>query len=74
MMHGCQTGRRGQLRFDDGATAWPQSLIRLIALGGGLVLVLFSWNEVPDRQAPDFFACLLLIVAGICLLRPPPTT
>jgi NADH-quinone oxidoreductase subunit N len=42
-------------------------LIKWIALGGGLVLVLFSWNEVPDRQAAEYHACLLLIVAGICL-------
>src|SRR5205807_8868907 len=40
-------------------------LVRLMALGGGLVLVLFSWNEVPDRQAADYFGCLLLIVAGV---------
>jgi NADH-quinone oxidoreductase subunit N len=43
------------------------SLVRLIALGGGIVLVLFSWNEVPDKQAADYFACLLLIVAGVSL-------
>jgi NADH-quinone oxidoreductase subunit N len=42
-------------------------LIKWIALGGGLVLVLFSWNEVPDRQAAEYHACLLLIIAGICL-------
>jgi NADH-quinone oxidoreductase subunit N len=43
------------------------SLVRLIALGGGVVLVLFSWNEVPERQAADYFACLVLIVAGVAL-------
>jgi NADH-quinone oxidoreductase subunit N len=43
------------------------SLVRLMALGGGIVLVLFSWNEVPDRQAADYFACLVLIVAGVSL-------
>jgi NADH-quinone oxidoreductase subunit N len=43
------------------------SLVRLIALGGGLVLVLFSWNEVPDRHSADYYACLVLIVAGLSL-------
>jgi NADH-quinone oxidoreductase subunit N len=43
------------------------SLIKLIALLGGVVLVLFSWDEVPDRQAGEYFGCLLAIVAGLCL-------
>jgi NADH-quinone oxidoreductase subunit N len=43
------------------------SLIKLIALLGGMVLVLFSWDEVPDRQAGEYFGCLLVIVAGLCL-------
>jgi NADH-quinone oxidoreductase subunit N len=42
-------------------------LIRAIALVGGAVLVLFSWNEVPDRQAADYHGCLLVAVAGLCL-------
>jgi NADH-quinone oxidoreductase subunit N len=42
-------------------------LVRLIALGGGIVLILFSWHEVPERQAADYFACLLLILAGVSL-------
>jgi NADH-quinone oxidoreductase subunit N len=41
--------------------------IKLIALGGGAVLVLISWNELPDRQAADYHACLLIIIAGTCL-------
>jgi NADH-quinone oxidoreductase subunit N len=40
---------------------------KLLALGGGAVLVLFSWNQVPDRQAADYFACLLLMLAGLGL-------
>ncbi len=43
-------------------------LVRAVALGSGAVLVLFSWNEVPDRQAADFFACLLVILAGVSLV------
>jgi NADH-quinone oxidoreductase subunit N len=39
-------------------------LVRVMALVGGAVLVLLSWDEVPDRQAADYHACVLLIVAG----------
>jgi NADH-quinone oxidoreductase subunit N len=42
-------------------------LIKAIALAGGFILVLFSWDEVPDRQAAEYYACLILIVAGLCL-------
>jgi NADH-quinone oxidoreductase subunit N len=42
-------------------------LTKSIALAGGLILVLFSWNEVPDRVAAEYYACLLLIVAGLGL-------
>jgi NADH-quinone oxidoreductase subunit N len=40
---------------------------KALALAGGAVLVLFSWNEVPDRFAAEYHACLLLIIAGLCL-------
>jgi NADH-quinone oxidoreductase subunit N len=52
----------GPLIFDHLA-----ALMRVMALGSGIVLVLFSWNEVPDRQAADHQACLLLVVAGMSL-------
>lgn len=42
-------------------------LVRLIALGGGIILLLLNWNELPDRQAADHHACLLLIVAGVSI-------
>jgi NADH-quinone oxidoreductase subunit N len=42
-------------------------LIKAIALGGGVVLVLCSWDAVPDRQAGEYYACLLLIIAGLSL-------
>jgi NADH-quinone oxidoreductase subunit N len=42
-------------------------LVKAVALVAGGVLVLFSWNEVPDRQAAEYHACLLIIVAGLCL-------
>jgi NADH-quinone oxidoreductase subunit N len=40
---------------------------RVLALGGGLILVLFGWNEVPDRLAGEYHGCLLIIVAGLSL-------
>jgi NADH-quinone oxidoreductase subunit N len=49
---------------------WPDSLAvfaRVLALAGGAILVLISWNEVPDAVAADFHGCLLLIVAGTSL-------
>jgi NADH-quinone oxidoreductase subunit N len=42
-------------------------LIKAIAVAGGLVLVLTGWKEVPDRNAAEFHACVLLITAGIML-------
>lgn len=42
-------------------------LTKLIALVGGLVLVLLSWDEVPDRWAGEYHGCVLLITAGTCL-------
>jgi len=41
--------------------------IKAVALVGGAVLVLCSWNEVPDQQAGEYHACLLLTVAGLSL-------
>lgn len=38
--------------------------IRYVALGGGILLVLLNWNDLPHRQAADHHACLLLIIAG----------
>jgi NADH-quinone oxidoreductase subunit N len=42
-------------------------LTRMIAIIGGIVLVLASWNDVSDRLAPEYHACLLVIVAGLGL-------
>lgn len=49
---------------------WPDSLAeftRGLALAGGALLVLLSWDEVPDAVAAEYHACLLLIVAGTAL-------
>jgi NADH-quinone oxidoreductase subunit N len=42
--------------------------VRFLALAGGAVLVLFTWQEVDDRHAAEYHACLLLITAGIALV------
>jgi NADH-quinone oxidoreductase subunit N len=42
-------------------------LIRVMALVGGGVLVLVSWDELPDDQAADYHGCLLIAVAGLSL-------
>ncbi len=52
------------------SVVWPDTLtflVRVIALAGGAVLVLLSWNEVPDAVAGEYHACLLLITAGTSL-------
>src|SRR5207244_245124 len=43
-------------------------LVKAIALGGAVVLVLCGWDDVPDRFAAEYHACLLLITAGLCLV------
>ena len=41
-------------------------LIKAVALVGGAVFVLFSWDEIPEVHAAEYHACLLVIVAGAC--------
>jgi NADH-quinone oxidoreductase subunit N len=42
-------------------------LFRALSLAGAAVLVLCNWDEVPDDQAADYHACVLIIAAGLCL-------
>jgi NADH-quinone oxidoreductase subunit N len=42
-------------------------IIRVIALAGGAILVLSSWNEVPDEHAAEYQGCLLVTLAGVGL-------
>jgi NADH-quinone oxidoreductase subunit N len=49
---------------------WPDTLAtftRILALVGGAILVLVSWDEVPDAVAGEFHGCLLLIAASTSL-------
>lgn len=41
---------------------------RCLAWLAGMIFVLFSWNEVPDRQAAEWHACLLILMAGLGLV------
>jgi NADH-quinone oxidoreductase subunit N len=43
-------------------------LIEGAALAAGTVLVLLSWNQISDRLAAEYHACLLLITAGVGLV------
>jgi NADH-quinone oxidoreductase subunit N len=50
---------------------WPDALAtytRLVAFVGGVVLLLMTWSELPEGQAADYFACLLLLSAGTALV------
>ena len=44
------------------------ALVKGLAIVGGAILVLLSWDEVPDKQAAEYHACLLVIVAGTSLV------
>jgi NADH-quinone oxidoreductase subunit N len=41
---------------------------RVLALITGMIFILLSWNEVTDRHAADYHACLLVIILGTGLI------
>ena len=43
------------------------ALTRWIALIGGAVLVLATWTEVRNRDAAEYYGCLLVLTAGLSL-------
>src|ERR1043166_8577087 len=43
-------------------------LTRCLALATGFLFVLISWDEMPERHAADHHACVLVIIAGLCLI------
>jgi NADH-quinone oxidoreductase subunit N len=48
----------------DSLSTWTRGL----ALATGVVFLLLCWDESPKRQVADHHACLLLIIAGVCLV------
>jgi NADH-quinone oxidoreductase subunit N len=42
-------------------------LVKVITLVGGGTLVLFSWDEVAEDRIAEYHACLLSIIAGVCI-------
>ncbi len=48
----------------DGLAQWT----RVLALLSGLLFILIAWHDMPERQVADHHACVLLIVAGLCLV------
>lgn len=50
--------------FHDGLAFYT----RVVGLTVGGLLVLSSWDELPDDQAADYFACLLVLTAGVGLV------
>jgi NADH-quinone oxidoreductase subunit N len=58
------------LNYATVSPVWPDTLtllVRIVALVGGAVLVLLSWDELPDATAAEYHGCLLLMVAGTAL-------
>jgi NADH-quinone oxidoreductase subunit N len=43
-------------------------LVHILAYAGGVLLLFLFWNDVPDERSADFFACLLILVAGLSLV------
>jgi NADH-quinone oxidoreductase subunit N len=43
-------------------------LTRVLALATGVVFLLLAWHEMPEAQAADHHACLLVIIAGVSLV------
>lgn len=41
---------------------------RVVAIVSGMILLLLSWHELPERQAADHHASLLVLVAGLSLV------
>jgi NADH-quinone oxidoreductase subunit N len=41
---------------------------RVLALLAGIGFILLAWHDVPVRHIADHHACVLLIIAGVCLV------
>src|SRR5262249_58992785 len=38
-----------------------------VSIAGGIILVLFAWDATPEKQAADYYGCLLLLGGGMGL-------
>jgi NADH-quinone oxidoreductase subunit N len=41
---------------------------RILAILSGVVLLLLSWDELPEKQTADHHACLLILTAGLSMV------
>jgi NADH-quinone oxidoreductase subunit N len=44
------------------------SFTRILAILSGIVLLLLSWDELPEKQSADHHACLLVLIAGLSMI------
>lgn len=44
------------------------TFIRGIAFAGGMLYILLSWDDLTDEIAADFYACFLILIAGVSLV------
>lgn len=50
--------------FYDSLAFWT----RAVALLTGMLFILLSWEDMPERQVADHHACVLVIIAGLSLV------
>jgi NADH-quinone oxidoreductase subunit N len=61
--------RDGATSFLYASPIWLDKLgffVKAVAILGGAVLTLMTWQEVDDDHAAEFHGCLLVITAGVC--------
>jgi NADH-quinone oxidoreductase subunit N len=44
------------------------NFVRGLSILSGIVLVLLSWDELSDKNASDYHACMLILIAGLGLI------
>ncbi|MBI3821681.1 MAG: NADH-quinone oxidoreductase subunit N [Planctomycetes bacterium] len=44
------------------------NVTRVLALATGAIFILLAWDDLPEKQAADHHACLLVIIAGVGLV------
>src|SRR5690348_7308840 len=41
---------------------------RVVSIAAGVLFILLAWHDMPERHVADHHACVLVIVAGACLV------